>query len=187
MNYFELFNQTVDKHKLRDYLENNTLVQIENYISLFEDIPITDIDIIFEELLERLFEYDTKKRKESIDSLINKEDLLEKVKPITQIKYDIQTIQKYQDMVLRLYGAKSKIDNSYVLFNAPKEIKENYKNNKIILNDLENKSFQIISKLKYYQSQKATKNEIKEILKDIKSRYSLLTKSLDIKTLIDSL
>lgn len=176
----DLFNKVIDKNNIRDYIEDDTIKAVEDNIKIFENIPKENIENVFENLLEKLFEFDTQKREIEFDT-----QKRETIKPVTQIKQDIKTIQNYQDMIIRLYGAKNKINGSFSLFNAPTEIKEIYNNNIAILKDLQDKSFKIISKLKYYQSEPITKNDIKEFLNEIVTQYKLKNITLDKKQLID--
>ena len=52
-------------------------------------------------------------------------------------------------MLTRIYGVLNKKTKEYALINAPKEVRENYTNNKKIINDLKEKKFKIISKYNY--------------------------------------
>ena len=180
----DLFNKVIDKNNIRDYIEDDTIKAVEDNIKIFENIPRENIENVFENLLEKLFEFNTQKRNASITLFVQKR---ETIKPVTQIKQDIKTIQKYQNMIIRLYGVKNKINGSFSLFNAPTEIEVIYNNNIAILQDLQDESFKIISNLKYYQSEPITKINIKKFLKDIIAEYKLTNITLDTKQLIDSI
>ena len=196
----------ITKYTPRDYLEDNTIKAIEDNINFFDDIPKNELSQVFEELLEILFRYDTNKRsavmfkqfseiekiKKEMDEganlfqgfkILNKPEK----KPINQIKQDITTLQKYQLMIERLYGIKSKKDGTYIFMNIPTEISQTYQTNKKIIIDLETQVFEIISRGKYYPTKKQTKTEIKIFLDDLVVKYNLKNITDYKKPLIDSI
>ena len=181
----DIFYEIIDSNQAREYFEDTTLTNTENNLEdFFGNAPTDAIRNILEDFVSILFKYDTGKRNDDLYKFIRKEP---EKKPITQINQDIATIKKYQEMIQRLYGGKSKKDGNYSLFNPPKEIKENYFNNIKILDDLQSQKFKTISKIRYYEFEKTTKQPIKDFLVSINERYNLQIKSTELKTYIDSL
>lgn len=179
MNAIEIFNSLMEEKIedsefiVSDYIEAE---DFELHLSFFDNIPLEYKREVLEDFIELIYDY---------QKYYHKRFENDKDKPHIKIKKDINVIQKYQDMLHRLYGAKNKNTGRYELFNIPKELMDVYKLNKKLLEELEEKQFKIFSKYEYYEFPQANKNKIKEYLKKIRLKYKL--NSLYEKQLIDSI
>lgn len=173
--------------------------ELEYKLAFFDDVADEDKKEILIEFIHLVINYQSESNNRFFNSSIKKnkeEKILAKTKfrgkipyqkkPHEKINDTIKIIEEYQSMIHRLYGSQSKIDGTYLLFNPPKEIKENYFNNIKILDDLKNKNFKIISKGSCgYQLYHPSKNKIFTFLKDTRLKYNL--NANDEKQLRDSI
>jgi hypothetical protein len=207
---FKILEQIKDENNLEEYLEESIISNIEYYLpDIFSSIPKDTIEDELLNLYQLVLKWNSNKISKLTDEYAQQtqkeiEDIIKKVnktlkkrnattpkkidrKPSQQIKQDIGTIKKYQEMVHRLYGARNKTTKEYTLFNAPKEIQQSYFNNQKVLKDIENSEFQIVTKSKYYETIKPTKTDIKTFMEDVRDKYNLKGVSFDIKQFIDSI
>jgi len=175
MDTLELFNNISNRY------ENLEIIHSENFeynLDYFNNIPKEDKEQVLSDFILQVLAYKI--------NMLNPKEFNQKKHNTTAnkaINSDIKTILKYQEMCERLYNYSYSYDNT--LINAPKEIKENYNNNKNILIDLKEKKFTILNRQDYYGSMRASKNEIKIFLNGIRLKYNL--KALKEKQLIDSI
>lgn len=159
----ELRNEEIEE-MIKDIEENSKNASEDNIKELI-NIKKTCINEYYDKKIEKL--------KPKKPSLVIKDDL-------STIKNYQMQIEKFQQMVERLYGAKSKINDELIFINIPKEMKDTYYKNKTIIednkkliDDLENQNFKIISKYNYYEIENPSKTPIQEYLKSIRKKYSL--------------
>lgn len=189
-----MFKDNTNGIRLRDYISEENLYAVELNIGFFENVPKEDLSKVLEHFLELLFYYEIDLGHYNLDinRRVNKTKILLKIdkpptRPSIQIERDINLLKAYQEMVHRLYGAENKKDGSYAFLNIPDELYQNYLNNIKIIDDLEQKKFKLVSKLKYYEMEAPSKTELRNYLKELRMKYNLKGVSLEEDQLIKKL
>lgn len=178
-----------DESILRDYLSEESIYAIECNIDFFKDLPSDQLSQIFKELLYLIIEYELDYSK--LDPALKISlfsEIEDHTRPTLRIHRDIQLLQKYQNMLGRLFPLVA-TDKLKVIVNhtIDTEIMTIYNINKKLLNDLEEKKFNMIDKRRYYKEESATKTKIKTYLKTLRINYNLQGVSTFEKNLVDNL
>ena len=176
-------------------------------MNFFTDIPKADTREVFGDLLSLIFKYEQelyyayfpmnvmirkrrKTQKETPNKQIKLFDLVsnkkKEIRPISKINQDLKLLKKYKNMLDRLFNSSQKVDK-FITINVHNDIHTLYEIDNKLIEDLEKKEFEIIKRDNYYDVDVPSKIEIKNFLKNIKSKYSLKNVSLDEKHLLDNI
>ena len=206
LNGSDLFKDN-DEEILRDYISVKSIEAIELNMNFFTDIPKADTREVFGDLLSLIFKYEQelyyayfpmnvmirkrrKIQKETPNKQIKLFDLVsnkkKEIRPISKINQDLKLLKKYKNMLDRLFNSSQKVDK-FITINVHNDIHTLYEINNKLIEDLEKKEFEIIKRDNYYDVDVPSKIEIKNFLKNIKSKYSLKNVSLDEKHLLDNI
>ena len=206
LNGSDLFKDN-DEEILRDYISVKSIEAIELNMNFFTDIPKADTREVFGDLLSLIFKYEQelyyayfpmnvmirkrrKIQKETPNKQIKLFDLVsnkkKEIRPISKINQDLKLLKKYKNMLDRLFNSSQKVDK-FITINVHNDIHTLYEINNKLIEDLEKKEFEIIKSDNYYDVEVPSKIEIKNFLKNIKSKYSLKNVSLDEKHLHDNI
>lgn len=190
-------------YTLKDFFDDDSVIfNIQENREFFRDIPISELDDILDGLFQLILELTQLKLMKKCEN--NEKEFYNLVpsntkakhfkkrtrKATLKIKDDLKIIKEYTHMLINKFGG-SKEDfypNNYFLNNSiPNEIKQIIKTNIKLIDDLENKKFNIIKEYQYYPYVNDNKEKIASYLKNIRIQYQLKGVSKIEKKLVDSL
>lgn len=163
---------------LSDYIDDDNLIFIiEENREYFRNIP-------FDKLEDELFSFirlivNTQQEKNRLHDKPNND------RPISMINKDLKIIKEYQEFIINKFGAYKNHKEYLLIGNAPKEIKELITINSKLIDDLENKRFNLFCKSRYYKT--ARKTNLKNYLKKLRLKYKLKGVTKIEKKMIDEL
>jgi len=165
--------------QVKDYYEEK-LIDIEQNLIVFENIPKTKIYKILEDFIDKIYNYNKsgKFKKSNSKKLQNESYKL--------IKKDIKIMESYQAMIFDYTSYNDYNDDIEFSILIP-ELDEIYLTNLLLLEELKTKKFKILDVYRYGGTSlySATKRPLKNFFKELQQDYSL--KSLHIKQMIDIL